>query len=129
MYLQLKEIKWIPFCVIAAFVARVGVTFNVFPSLLIFSYLALGLTILFTVIYSFLYLKEKRMTAFAMIALLFFSFQFAMSVINDGAYQAAFYMTSDVLLLLLLFAYYENNLKVIVQSFACFLSFIIVFRL
>ena len=129
MYLQLKEIKWIPFCVIAAFVTRVGVTLHVFPSLMLFSYLALGLTILSFFFYLMLYLKEKRMTTFAMAYVLFFAFLFAMSVINDAEYLMAFYVAVEVLLLLLLFAYYQKNLKFIVQTFAFFFSLIIYINL
>lgn len=118
MYLQLKEIKWIPFCVIMVLVLRVAVTLQMFPQLKIVSYMVLGLSILFFLIYAFLYFKEKRMTMFASVIFLYFSFLIAVSFINEAKILETAYEAIGIFLMLFLFAYYHNNISLILQSFA-----------
>ena len=125
MYLNLKEIKWIPFCVIAVLLLRVAVSLHVFPGLQMYSYMALGSCILFFLIYTFLYLKDKRINAFYSAVTLYFAFLFPLTIVNDGDYANAFYTIVESTLVILLFAYYENNIKFIVKSFAFLFSAIV----
>ena len=129
MYLNLKEIKWIPFCVIGVLLMRIAVSIHVFPGLQMYSYLILGSCIFFFLVYFFLYLYEKRITAFYSAIILFHAFLIPMTVINDGDHANALYMLVDNSLVILIFSYYERNIKFIVQSFAFLFSMIVYINL
>lgn len=125
MYIDLKELKWLPFSVIFVLVIRMAVSLNVFPALQMYSYLVLALTLLSFVVLAFLYLRENKITVFGVILLFYFLFLFGISIIKECEAQFVLYDMAENLLILMLFAYYEKRLHFILQSFSFAFSAIV----
>ena len=122
MHLYLKENKWIPFFAIAILVVRTSVSLNMFPSLIMFSYAALGMCIINFLFFIILYLKERKVTVFGISVFLYYTLLFAFSVINNTDFTYAFYSTVEVLLLLTIFALYKEHISIVIVSFAAIFS-------
>ena len=127
MYLNLKEIKWIPFCMCMVLAVRVAVSLHVFPAMQKISYLVLALCILFFLIMAVLCLREKKLTNFTFTIILYFSLLAAFSVINfeNSKFRQVVYEFIEIQLFLSLFSYYIKNISVIIKSFAFAFSIII----
>ncbi len=116
MHLYLKEIKWIPFFVCAVLLLRTCVSLFLFPAAQLLSYAVLGLCLLSFLILGVLYLKEKHITSFGALNLLYFAVLFASTLLNGMNIVSAIYMSIEVLLPLCLFALYRDQISVIIKS-------------
>lgn len=125
MHLYLKEIKWIPFSVCAVLLLRTCVSLFLFPAAQMLSYAVLGLCVLSFLILGILYLKEKKLSIFGALNLLYFAVLFTTTLLNGMNILSSIYMSIEVLLPLCLFALYKDQISVIIKSCGLVYSVII----
>ncbi len=125
MTVNIKKLNFLPFCVCAILLLHVVVSFNAFASLQIFSYLVWATELASVFLFALLFFTEGKISVFGILVTVYYMLLTAFTFINGNDVKGVFYDTADALLLILLFAYYQENIKVLIISSAIILSVII----
>ena len=118
MKIHPKELKFVPFVMCCLSVAEAALAFTIFPPLQKLSYLVLGLCLLSFFAMLFVYLRRPFMSFFGLSVIIFFMLLMVSSIINVNGIKTAFYLAANSWLMLILFRYYENSARLIMQAVA-----------
>lgn len=88
------------------------------------SYLVFGLFLIGFAVMALLYIKDREMSKYGMLHLLFFLILFSLTAINsDADTKNCLYIALEVLMFLMMFHYYRNRIHVVIISIAIVFSF------
>ena len=117
-----KEMTLIPYAMIFVVIASNCIAFDSvgIPNL---SYLFLGLTILSFLVMAYLTLRQRRMTRYGLLYVLFMCLIIAVSLVQDTDFKNALYMACSIWFFLLILRYYQNRPRMVMYACTLTLSF------
>lgn len=125
MLIRMKESRTLQCGALAVLLVRTTVTMSVFASLQMLSYAFLGMSMLLFLMMAVFSLEKPRMTAFGLLVSLYFLFLITLSLLNATDLVHAVLFGSEVGLLLMIFYYFRDRLRLTLYTCAIVFSLII----
>lgn len=125
MLIRLKELWLLQVGALAVLIFQTTVSVNVFDSLQFLSYALLAMVILAFMILLFFTMSEPKITPFGMCTAIYFLLLITFSVLNGTDIKNAIYFSIDVSLLLMIFYYFQNRLRLTLYTCAIVFAAII----
>lgn len=118
MKIHLKSLRLMPSLMCCLMVMQPTMTFSAYPFLMPMAYLTLGLCILSCIIMGILSCKQPKSSVFDATVFLYCLCLTLFSILNLTDIRNAFYTSAVIMLLILLFHYYQHNLRLLLMSIA-----------
>lgn len=125
MLIRLKGLWMLQVGALAVLLFRTTVTISVFESLQLLSYALLGLSLLLFLFLSAFSMQKPRMTPFGLCIFIYFISLITLSFLNGTDIVHAVLFGTEVGLLLMIFYYFKENLKLSIYTCAIVFSLII----
>lgn len=125
MQIRLKEQRLLLCGALAVLLVRTTVTMSVFESLQLLSYAFLGMQVLLFLLMAALSMERPKMTPFGLFIAIYFLLLITLSLLNATDTVHAILFGTEVGLLLMLFHYFGDNLKLSLYACAVVFSLII----
>ncbi len=116
MQIRLDRLPWLQVLASSCIVVQASVTFNIFGFLQPVSYLVLFMTLLFFLVMVLLFCRTPKMSLFDFACTMFFTLLLSFTIVNGTDIKDCIYICAGVLLTILMFNYFRNNLKLIILS-------------